>query len=423
MENNMDIKTLCDLIDENKEELFSLLGSFIKINSENYRTGGNEKELAELIHKLCLDLGLESEIYSPLDLPDFKEHPDYVDGHHLEDRFNVTAVMRGEKNENGLMLMAHTDTVEIGDVGNWKFDPFSGETVDGKILGRGACDDKYGLATVLFIIKLLKNAGFVPKKNLLFGAYCDEEHGGSHGALATVLKYPSEIYVNLDGIENQIWNCASGGQEAKYLYHTENTVDSAESTASAIPVILEVMREFKARRTAELEANPYYKGSDIPKTCMRYMDIRAGKSGTDLDRGELFFTYYTVKSREEIKAEFAELEGILNERLAPLGIVGDGFAPCTRFFHYTHIPADHAAIKTFLDAGNEVVGYAPTVCGSCLSDLSVIGKYGGGAAFMYGCARGFDSPGGAHQANEYISCDALVDFTKTVAAYVLKIIG
>ena len=419
----MDVKTLNQLIEENKDELFNLLSSFIKINTENTRTHGNEKPLAELIHKLCLDLGLESDIYSPLDIKDFKSHPDYMDGRNLEDRLNVTAIMRGEKNENGLMLMAHTDTVEIGDEKNWNFPPLSGEIRDGKILGRGACDDKYGLATILFLIKLLKNEGFVPKKNLLFGAYCDEEHGGSHGALATVLKYPCEIFVNLDGLENELWNCASGGGEVKYLFHTDTVVDSAERTAGAIPVILEVMREFKSRRTAELEANPYYQGSDIPKTCMRYMGISAGNNGTDLDRGEAFFTYYTVKPREEIDAEFKELEKVLAERLAPLGIIGDGFVPRTRFFHYTHIPEDHAAITTFLAAGNEAVGHAPIVCGSCLSDLSVIGKYGGGAAFMYGCARDFSRPGGAHQANEYIDTDAYLDFTKTVGAYVLKILG
>ena len=155
----MDIKELCNLIDENKEELFSLLGSFIRINSENYRTGGREKELAELIHKMALELGLESDIYSPLDLEGFKNHPDYMDGRHLEDRYNVTVAYKGEADENALMLMAHTDTVEIGDRASWCFDPLSGEVVDGKVLGRGACDDKYGIAVSLFIMKLLKKSG------------------------------------------------------------------------------------------------------------------------------------------------------------------------------------------------------------------------------------------------------------------------
>ena len=52
MSYKMDIKHICELIDERKEELFGLLISLIKINSENFGTHGNEKELAEHINKL-----------------------------------------------------------------------------------------------------------------------------------------------------------------------------------------------------------------------------------------------------------------------------------------------------------------------------------------------------------------------------------
>ena len=41
-------------------------------------THGNEKELAEHVNKLCLELGLESELYTPMELADFENHPDYV---------------------------------------------------------------------------------------------------------------------------------------------------------------------------------------------------------------------------------------------------------------------------------------------------------------------------------------------------------
>ena len=54
------------------------------------------------------------------------------------------------------MLMGHIDTVEIGDISNWDFDPLAGVIKDGKILGRGACDDKYALATVIFLLKLFQ---------------------------------------------------------------------------------------------------------------------------------------------------------------------------------------------------------------------------------------------------------------------------
>ena len=419
----MDIKKICAIIDERKDELFGLLSSLIKINSENFTTSGNEKELAEVIHKMCIELGLESEIYSPIELDGFENHPDYLPGRHLENRYNVTARWKGASDEDELMIMGHLDTVPIGNIENWKKDPLSGEIKDGKIWGRGACDDKYALATALFIIKLLKDEGFEPKKNLLFSAYCDEEFGGSHGALASALRYPAKRVVNMDGRQEQIWNCASGGQEAKYHFYTKNTADSAFYAAEGIPVALEVMKTFAAKRRAELEANPYYSGTSIPTPSLRYMGVKAGNAGMDLGTGELHFTYYTDKTESEIYAEFAELEKVMNEKLEPLGLVGGKFVPHTRFFHYTECKPDSKAIIDFSDAMNEAIGKRPIVCGSCLSDLSVIGKFGGENAFAYGGGRDFSLPGGAHQPNEYIECDRFVEFVKTIAAYVLKVLS
>ena len=132
----MEIKRICQIIDERKNELFELLSSLIKINSENFMSHGNEKELAEHVHKLCAELGLESNLYTPLDLPDFEKHPDYVEGRNLENRYNVTARWYGKENVDELMIMGHLDTVPIGDIKNWNFEPLSGEIRDGKIWGR-----------------------------------------------------------------------------------------------------------------------------------------------------------------------------------------------------------------------------------------------------------------------------------------------
>ena len=414
---------LLNLIDIRKDELFELLSSLIKINSENHRSHGNEEELARHIHELCLDMGLESDIYSPLDLDGFIEHPDYLEGRGLENRYNVTARWKGIDDKDELMLMAHTDTVEIGDLANWKDDPLSGAVKDGKIWGRGACDDKYALATIIFIIKLLKELGFEPKANLLFSAYSDEEYGGSHGALASVLKYPCPHIVSMDGREGQIWHCGSGGGEMIYHYHTKETADSAKAAALAIPVVLEVMDEFAKRRRDELEANRFYRGTIIPGTSVRYMGIRAGNNGMDLGRGEVYFVFYTDKTKEEIYAEFAQMEKVLAKKLAPLGIIGDGFKPKTRFFHYVFCEPDSDDVIKMVEASREATGDELLACGSCLSDLSVISRYGSSRAYGFGAGRDFSKPGGAHQPNEYMECDKLVDYTKTIAAYVVKVLG
>lgn len=69
----MEIKELCRQIDERKEELFKLLSNLIQINSENFGTHGNEEACARYVQRLCDGLGLQTTLYSPLDLPDFEK--------------------------------------------------------------------------------------------------------------------------------------------------------------------------------------------------------------------------------------------------------------------------------------------------------------------------------------------------------------
>ena len=419
----MNIKYLCSLIDERKDELFALLSDLIKINSENFGSHGNEAQCARHVQALCQKMGLQTALYSPLALKDFEKSPDYFPGRGLQDRLNVAAVWKGAEDVNELMLMAHTDTVVIGDVANWDRDSLSGEIKDGRIYGRGACDDKYAIAAALFLIRILKENGFEPKKNLVFTAYCDEELGGSHGAMAAVLRDPCNRIVNMDGKADQIWHCASGGQVVEYRYHTADIVDSAEKAALALPIVMEEMREFGARRRAELEENRFYAGTIIPGTSMRYMEVRAGNNGADLGEGKLQITYYTDKTKDEIYAELAEIEKILDKKLASFGIKGDGFTPYTRFFHYGFCEPDCPDILDMLSAAQEATGKPPRVCGSCLSDLSIILKHSSADAYGYGAGRNFDDLGGAHQPNEFIECDKLVEYTKNIGAYIVKVLG
>ncbi|MBE7052295.1 MAG: M20 family metallopeptidase [Ruminococcaceae bacterium] len=420
----MNITKLCNMIDERKDELFSLLSDLIKINSESFGSYGNEEECARYVEKLCKELGLETDFFSPLDLEGFANHPDYMPGRNLENRYNVVARYAGEQNQDELMLMAHTDTVKIGDPADWELDPLSGEIKDGKIYGRGACDDKYAIATALFVMKLLKEEAFVPKKNLLFAAYSDEEYGGSHGAMAAVMKYPAKSIVSMDGDDAQIWHCGSGGQEVKYFFRTKDTVDSAKDVSKAIAVVIDTIEEtFGDARRKEMEQNPFYKGTIIPQTALRYMGSRGGNDGSDLGKGEVYFVFYTDKTKEEIWSELKDVENILSQKLAPLGIVGDGFEGVTRFFHYVFCNPDSDDVNLLVEASMDVSGRKPLVCGSCLSDLSVISKYGSSRAFGFGVGRDFSEAGGAHQPNEYVDCDELVYFAKTIGAYILKMLG
>ncbi|MCP4583628.1 MAG: YgeY family selenium metabolism-linked hydrolase [candidate division Zixibacteria bacterium] len=62
---------------------------------------------------------------------------------------------------------AHIDTVDIGEEKQWDTDPFSGEIKDEKVYGRGASDQKAGMASMLTALKILAEM----KKPLPFTAY------------------------------------------------------------------------------------------------------------------------------------------------------------------------------------------------------------------------------------------------------------
>jgi putative selenium metabolism hydrolase len=54
---------------------------------------------------------------------------------------------------------AHVDTVDVGNPANWSIDPFRGDLRDGIVYGRGACDMKGALASIVHGGKLIKELG------------------------------------------------------------------------------------------------------------------------------------------------------------------------------------------------------------------------------------------------------------------------
>src|ERR1035438_7982661 len=51
-----------------------------------------------------------------------------------------------------VMMDSHTDTVGIGDPKEWAWDPYKGKVEDGFIYGRGACDQRVGMASMVYEI-------------------------------------------------------------------------------------------------------------------------------------------------------------------------------------------------------------------------------------------------------------------------------
>jgi succinyl-diaminopimelate desuccinylase len=74
---------------------------------------------------------------------------------------------------------SHIDVVEAGS--GWTMDPFGGQIKDGKVYGRGSCDMKGGLASSVIACEALIESGLLLHGALEISGTVDEESGGFSG--------------------------------------------------------------------------------------------------------------------------------------------------------------------------------------------------------------------------------------------------
>lgn len=89
-------------------------------------------------------------------------------------RGNVVAILKGDEKRPTVLLDAHTDTVPVAGM---TVDPFTPMEKDGRLYGRGSCDIKGGLSTILAVVAKLKIEGNRNHSTVMISCTCDEELG------------------------------------------------------------------------------------------------------------------------------------------------------------------------------------------------------------------------------------------------------
>jgi putative selenium metabolism hydrolase len=74
-----------------------------------------------------------------------------------------------------IAMDAHIDTVGIGEIKNWKFDPYSGMEDEELIGGRGGSDQEGGMASMVYAGKIIKELGLDKEYTLLVTGTVQEE--------------------------------------------------------------------------------------------------------------------------------------------------------------------------------------------------------------------------------------------------------
>jgi acetylornithine deacetylase/succinyl-diaminopimelate desuccinylase-like protein len=145
------------------QETADVLGRLIQFKTVN--PPGNERECQQWLRGYLEDAGFEVELAGA-----------------EPERPNLVATLTADEPGPVLGYLSHVDTV-LADPDDWRRDPWSGDSADGFIWGRGAVDMKSQTAAEVVAAATLARGGWRPAKGALkVIAVVDEETGGRLGA-------------------------------------------------------------------------------------------------------------------------------------------------------------------------------------------------------------------------------------------------
>jgi len=146
-------------------------------------TRGNEGPAIRYLHQKIAPL---VDVCQLVEIDDaIMDDPDYafpLPGHTYKDTPNLECVIRGSGGGRKVVFNAHMDVVPPS---KGQTDPFAAREENGVVFGRGACDDKGGIASLFGLALLLRERGIRPAGDLVFHFVIEEENGGN-GSLAMV---------------------------------------------------------------------------------------------------------------------------------------------------------------------------------------------------------------------------------------------
>jgi len=155
------------------------LKDLIRIPSVRGKEGPAARFAYEHMSKLVDECNLVTVDDSIMDDPDYDfPLPNFT----YKDTPMVESIIRGDGTGKTIVFNAHLDVVPPSEGQDNAYNPIE---EDGKIFGRGAIDDKGGIATQYALAMMLKENGIKPKGDIIFHFVFEEENGGN-GTLAMV---------------------------------------------------------------------------------------------------------------------------------------------------------------------------------------------------------------------------------------------
>src|SRR5688572_28864170 len=333
----------------------------------------------------------------------------------------------GPSSRPRVILSGHLDVVPPGDPAMWTVDPWGAEIRDGRLYGRGACDMKGGVASILGAVRALRSSGELTRLDgELTVVLVPSEEDGGQGTLAAIragatgdlaiITEPSNLDVVVAHAGAITFRLTVSGRAAHASQRREGI-----SALDKLFVLTRALEADEARRN-ESETDPLMKALGLPYPTIIGI-VRGGDwASTVLDRVTADGRYgvrlgqSTAEAEADLRAAIAEAcaaDEFLREHPATVEITGGRFGSA-------RVPSDHPLPTGLADVAEAITGRRPALLGEPYgADMQMFVNVGGTPCVIFG-------PGDvrvAHSADEFVPVDEVETCARVLAAWILRELG
>jgi putative selenium metabolism hydrolase len=391
---------------------------YLKINklSERYRdyTASNLSKLVQIKSLSTQEKNVQTELIRQMEEAGFDEVK--IDG-----LGNV--IGRIGKGKRILAIDGHMDTVDIGNIGNWSFDPLGGEIRNGFVYGRGSVDQKGGPAAFVTAGRMLKELGFNEDLTIYFvGSVIEEDCDGlCWKYIVEEDKIRPDFVISTEPTNLNVYRGQRGRMEMEVHFYGVSSHGSApERGKNAIYMASEVALEIEKLNEKLRQDDFLGKGSitiseiisKSPSLCAvsDYARIHIDRRLTTGENKEI-----AIKEIEElIKGYDAKVEMLNYSEKAFTGIEYG----MEKYYPTWTIPVDHELVRTGVNTYKELFDNEPVVDKWTFSTNGIM------TCGVYGIPTIGFGPGNeilAHAPDEKVPVDDLVKASAFYAGFVYEL--
>jgi acetylornithine deacetylase len=384
---------------------------------------GDEGAVQDRMAALLAEAGARVERLEP-DPATARADPDWPGEEMPRDRLPIVLGRLGRSGGRRIVLVGHVDVVPVGDPGTWVADPWSGSLEGDRLFGRGACDMKGGVASILAAVRAIRDAGLDDglAGEILVASVPSEEDGGQ-GMLAAiragvtgdmaVITEPTGLEVVIAHAGAITFRLTVPGRAAHASVRREGV-----SALDKLQVFVRALEaDETARNAAETEplmtahGLPYatiigtVKGGSWPSTVIDRIEVE-GRYGVKLGQ-----TWRDAeRDLQRCIDDANEGDPFLRDHPATVELTGGRFSS-------SRTPADHPLPVGLADVAGGVLGSRPAMAGEPYgADMRLLIYHGATPTVIFG-------PGDkriAHSANEWVSTTEVVDCARVLAAWLVR---